>query len=232
MLLAELEIWHSRPVAPTRRVAVGRQLLPVDPAPGFGGLLLGGIVAAHVPDLDPDLLPELGQLLADLEDGRRIAQPRLRHRFQDDRHGLAKSTHRLVARGDAVELDLASEGTPAVQILGAVYAAGALTPGLRAGAMEVVRRAIHWRGGLGSPLIAHLSGVSGARAWSMGLADPVGWALGILGFETNDQPARRDLQRRFRDLLREAHPDHGGEAASAASRIAELSEARRILLAS
>ena len=24
MLLAELEIWHSRPIAPTRRVALGR----------------------------------------------------------------------------------------------------------------------------------------------------------------------------------------------------------------
>ena len=46
VLLAELEIWHSRPIAPTRRVALGRSLLPVDPPPGFGGILLGGGVLA------------------------------------------------------------------------------------------------------------------------------------------------------------------------------------------
>src|SRR5919112_142191 len=80
VLLAELEIWHSRPIAPTRRVALGRAQLPVDPAPGFGGILLGGIVAAHIGELDPDLTGELSRLLDDLEAGRRIAQPRLRHR--------------------------------------------------------------------------------------------------------------------------------------------------------
>ena len=40
MLLAELEVWHSRPVTPTRRVSLGHLVLPVDPTPGFGGLLL------------------------------------------------------------------------------------------------------------------------------------------------------------------------------------------------
>jgi curved DNA-binding protein CbpA len=40
------------------------------------------------------------------------------------------------------------------------------------------------------------------------------------------------VQRRFRDLLREAHPDHGGASDDAANRISELTEARRILLAS
>jgi hypothetical protein len=233
VLLAELEIWHSRPVAPTRRVAIGRRLLPVHPPPGFGSILLGGIVAAHVEELDPDLVGELDRLIGDLEAGRRIPQPRLRHRFQADRHGLAKSTHRLLGHGDAVELDVASAGgSPASQILGAVYAAGALGPAVRAPAMAVVRRAVRWQGPVGPALVAHLSGGT-ARAWSVGaLADPVGWALGILGFEAHDQPARRDLQRRYRDLLREAHPDHGGEATEAAGRIAELAEARRILLPS
>jgi hypothetical protein len=232
VLLAELEIWHSRPVAPTRRVAVGRRLLPVDPAPGFGGLLLGAIVAAHIEQLDPDLLPDLVRLTIDLEDGRRIPQPRLRHRFQSDRHGLAKSTHRLLARGDAVELDLDGRGSPAAQILGAVYAAGGSGPGLRGPAMTMIRRGMRWQGPVGPALISHLAAADG-RAWSLGaMADPVGWALGVLGFEVHDKPARGDLQRRFRDLLREAHPDHGGEASAAATRIADLTEARRILLAS
>ena len=48
--LAELEIHHSRPFAPTRRIALGPSRLPVDPAPGPGGVLLGGIVAHHRDD--------------------------------------------------------------------------------------------------------------------------------------------------------------------------------------
>ena len=35
----------------------------------------------------------------------------------------------------------------------------------------------------------------------------------------------------FRALLREARPDHGAETVGAAARIADLTEARRILLA-
>ena len=46
VILAELEVFHSRPIAPTRRVALGRRHLPLHPAPGFGGILLGGIAAA------------------------------------------------------------------------------------------------------------------------------------------------------------------------------------------
>ena len=60
-------------------------------------------------------------------------------------------------------------------------------------------------------------------------ADPEAWALGVLGL-AGPRPARRDVQRRFRDLLRVAHPDHGGGESDAAERIAELTEARRILL--
>ena len=47
MLLAEFEIFHSRPIAPTRRLALGRLMLPVEPAPGFGGILLGAVLAVH-----------------------------------------------------------------------------------------------------------------------------------------------------------------------------------------
>ena len=231
MLLAELEIWHSRPIAPTRRVALGRSVLPTDPPPGFGGLLLGGIVAAHVGDLDADLLPELGRLVADLEASRRIPQPRLRHRLQVDHIGLARSRHRLIGRGDVLDFEFDDLGTPASQILGAVYAAGALDPVVRQPVMEVLRRAARWQGPVGPAMVAHLSGTAGARTWSAGaFADPEEWALRTLGFGARDAPDRSAVQRRFRALLRAAHPDHGGDADRAATRIEELSEARRLLL--
>ncbi len=68
-----------------------------------------------------------------------------------------------------------------------------------------------------------------------GCRDPRAWALGVLGMAgVTTDPAEADrgvVQRRFRDLVRRAHPDHGGDTAAAAQRISELSEARRILLA-
>src|SRR4051794_24198748 len=123
MILAELEVYHSRPVAPTRRVALGSMHLPADPPPGFGGILLGGIVAANVVELDPDLLPDLANLMLQLENGQRISQPRLRYRLQRDKVGLQSTRHRLIGNGDALAFDLAG-GEPNQQILGAVYAAG------------------------------------------------------------------------------------------------------------
>jgi hypothetical protein len=232
VLLAELEIWHSRPIAPTRRVALGRSTLPVDPAPGFGGLLLGGIVAGHVADLDPDLLPELGKLITDLEASRRIPQPRLRHRFQADRIGLARSRHRLLGQGDALSFAFDDHGAAASQILGACYAAGRVAFGRRLSVIDCLRRGVRWRGPIGPALVTHLTGTTGAAAWSVGaFADPEQWALEVLGFSDGAAPGRRDVLRRFRDLLRQAHPDHGGDRGTAAARIAELTEARRILLA-
>ena len=231
MLLAELEIWHSRPIAPTRRVALGRRLLPLAPAPGFGGLLLGAIVASHIVDLDPEVVPELSVLLDDLQAGRRIAQPRLRHRLQVDHIGLAKSTHRLLGSGDELEFHLKAEGSPATQVLGAAYAAGRIDRAHRAATMDVLRRAMRWRGDVDATLVAHLSGAIGVRARSAGaFAHPELWARNVLGFTDGDAPARREVQRRFRSLLRDAHPDAGGAHAHAAQRIAELTEARDILL--
>jgi hypothetical protein len=231
VLLAELEIWHSRPIAPTRRVAVGRRILPVVPAPGFGGLLLGGIVAAHIIDLDEEMLGELDRLLDDLEAGRRIPQPRLHHRFQLDRHGLARSRHRLLGEGDALEFEFEGEGSAASHVLGAAYVAGELDAAERRAVMAVIRRGTRWRGPIGPALVRHLSGArSGSFRSPRSFADPALWALCTLGFEGADAPARREVQRRFRTLLRDAHPDHGGSRDAAADRIADLTEARRILL--
>jgi DnaJ-class molecular chaperone len=62
----------------------------------------------------------------------------------------------------------------------------------------------------------------------------VGWALDTLGLGSLESgaPPRVEIQQRFRELLRTAHPDTGGTDAEAAQRIADLTEARRILLSS
>ena len=229
MLLAELEVWHSRPIAPTRRIALGHLALPVEPPPGFGGLLLGGVVAAHIGGLDAELVPDLHLLISQVEAGQRIVQPRLRHRFQVDRHGLARSRHRLVGKGEEITFDFEENGSPAQQILGAVYAAERLDVPGRKAVCELLHKAVRWNGGpVGPSLIAHLSGVHSASV--IAFANPVAWALDVLGFALDARPSKRQVQARFRARLMDVHPDHGGDEVAASTSIAELGEARRVLL--
>jgi hypothetical protein len=234
VILAELEVYHSRPVAPTRRVALGERRLPVAPAPGFGGILLGGVVAAHLPLIDPDLVGDLWRLSLQLEHGHRIAQPRLRHRLQTDRIGLTLSTLRLRGEGDRMGFDFEEKAAPAQYVLAAVYAAGEVDPAVRPAVLDAVRRGLDWIGPVGPELIGHLAGTGGPSSWSAAaFADPVGWALLVLDMEADGtSPDRTRVQSRFRRLLRDAHPDHGGGADAAPQRIADLTAARRILLTS
>lgn len=236
MQLAAVETYLSRSIAPTRRVALGELDLPCDPAPGFGGILLGGIAARFGPDLDPDLHDDLLRLTVEVERGRRIAQPRLRHRLQEDRIGLQHCTHRLTGSGEQLRFHFDLErGTAAQHVLCAVYAAGTVPWSARATVMDTVRKGLRWRGGSDEILIAHLSGRhAGIPVGVDAVRDPVGWALQLLllddGTGAAVTPTRREVQRAFRDRLRTAHPDHGASDVGAAQRIAELSEARRILL--
>jgi hypothetical protein len=231
MTLAELEVYHSRPVAPTRRVALGRMTLPTDPPPGFGGILLGGIVAANIGAIDPDLIPDLTVLTTQLESGISIRQPRLRYRFQRDKVGLQRSRHRLVGDEGSLSFEFDDEhGEPTQQILGAVYAAGQLPPRSVQVVMGTVRRAIGWQGAVGPDLIATLAGFAKGASWSAhSLSHPVEWARDLLGLG-GTRSDREDVQVAYRRLLMQAHPDHGGQADDAAQRIADLTEARRILL--
>lgn len=230
MILAEFEVWHSRPVAPTRRVALGGDDLPVDPVPGFGGLLLAGIVAVHTEALDEDDLAELDVLMDEVELGYRIAQPRLRHRLQVDRIGLQKATHRLVGDGEALAFSFHGGAPPAPQVLAAVYRAGRFEPEERRAVFRLLRSAVKWRGPDRTDLLAYLSGRHRSSAFAAAMTmDPVAWAMDTLGFDRG-LPTRREVQRRFRELLREAHPDVGGDRGDAPSRIGALSEARDILL--
>lgn len=230
MLLAELEVFHSRPIAPTRRVGLGISVLPMAPAPGFGGLLLGGVVATFIADVGPDMVEDFVRLSHQLEAGQRIPQPRLRHRFQDDHVGLIGYRHRLIGTGEELLFEIDHRGSPEPNVLGALYAAGRLDAEHRPAVFGAVRRGLRWSGDIGAQLVDHLSGARSTSNWaSLGGRDPVLWAMGVL--DLGEDPVERGtVQRRFRELLRAAHPDHGGESGDAAQRIGELTEARRILL--
>ena len=241
MLLAEVEIFHSRPIAPTRRIAIGRAWLPDSPddsSPGFGSLLLGAVCGRFGSDLAHDLLGEIVGLVHDLEQGRPVAQPRLRHRLQRDRVGLTRSRQQLYGRassGSDTELSCefeSSRATPSQLVLGAAYAAGLAAPTVRGEAIRAVRRGLAWRGEVGPALFSYLAAGRSSSRPVQAVDDPVGWALEVLGFDSEfDMPAQAAVRRGFRDALRAAHPDLGAAEAEAANRIAELSEARRILLA-
>lgn len=230
MLLAELEIWHTRAAVPTRRVALGHMVLPVDPAPGFGGLLLGAIVAEHLYGVDDELVPDVHRLITEVETGLRIVQPRLRHRLQVDRHGLAKSHHTMLGNGDDLSFDFRSQGTDLAQVLGAIYAAERLAPEHRRRIAPVLQKAARWRGPIGPSLVAYLAGSQTLALEA--LADPRSWAMGILGFDLGGKPpSKRDVTSKFREQMRNVHPDHGGDSVDAAKAMSDLAEARRVLSA-
>ena len=228
MLLAELEIFHSRPVQPTRRISLGHMVLPVDPAPGFGGLLLGAIVAQHLGGVSDDYVPDIHRLINEIEAGNRIVQPRLRHRFQLDRHGLSHSSHRLIGDGDDLSFDFATTGTDLAQVLGAIYAVERLALDHRRMITPLIQKAARWRGPIGPSMIAYLAGSQTTTLEA--LADPSGWAMQLLGFELGtDRPSKREVTKAFRAKMRSVHPDHGGEKIDAAKAMSDLAEARRIL---
>jgi hypothetical protein len=228
MLLAELEVWHTRPRAPTRRVALGHLILPADPAPGFGGLLLGAVIAANIGEVDADLVPDVHRLIRQVEDGDRIVQPRLRHRFQIDRHGLGRSLHQLHAAGEELRFQFDATGSSLAMVLGAVYAVERLAPSSRRVIAPLLHQAMRWSGPVGPALISHLAGTSSVPMSA--LADPRAWAMEILGFPVGSPtPTKRELTAQFRNRMRSVHPDHGGDRAEAAKAMHDLATARRIL---
>ncbi len=230
MILAELVVWHTRPLAPTRRLALGDLVLPADPPPGLGGLLLGAVVAEHGRALDDELVPDVHRLIDQVERGDRVVQPRLRHRFQVDRHGLGHSTHRLFGEGDELRFHFDTHGSPLAMVLGAIYALERLEQPSRRGIAPALRKALRWRGPIGPSLISHLAGVNATSLSS--LADPRAWALDVLGFPVGSPlPTRKELAAQFRMRMRLVHPDHGGKVEDASKAVHDLGEARKILSA-
>jgi hypothetical protein len=190
-------------------------------------------MARFARELDEDTDEDLDALVDDLESGRHIGQPRLRHRLQVDRVGLARCRHRLDSTGEQFRFSFeASVGTPTQHVLCAAYAAAAVESDDRTALFAALRKGMDWMGPIDDALVRYLSDRRSLGATSH--SDPVGWAMTRLGLPAG-LPVDEDLRHAqvslaFRELLIEVHPDHGGSVELAADRIAELREARRILL--
>ncbi|HYU40420.1 MAG TPA: J domain-containing protein [Acidimicrobiia bacterium] len=249
MILAELNVRHTRRHQPTRRVALGDTYLPTS-GPAYGAVLVGAVVAEFLDGLDEEQRELLPRLLSDAADGLSVPRIALRHRLQTDTHGLDRSRHRIVADGGLLTLELDAHGWPTPQVLGAVIGAAAMPASGRKLAFRAIAGAVARPGVLPEGLEVRrlLEGVPGLRPYAPGAAPRNGagdtvdagwrgvpaerrWAMEVLGVRAGARIDREDVQRRFRRLLRIAHPDHGAADTGAAERIAELAEARELLLA-
>jgi hypothetical protein len=162
VLLAELNIRHTRKHMPTRRVAVDDGYLPTG-GPALGGVLIGAVVAEHIGGLDEEQFDALDRLVRDARHGLSVPSIALRYRLQTDTHGLDLSRHRITsahaagpafghAAGSAFGhaagpaflpvLELDRHGPAAPQVIGAIMAAAWLGPTSRKVALRFVETAI------------------------------------------------------------------------------------------
>jgi hypothetical protein len=247
VLLAELTVRHTRRHMPTRRVALDHAYLPMTGA-GHGALLLSTVVSEFVAALDDEQAELLPRLLDDAHGGLSVPRIALRYRLQTDVHGLDRSRHRVLGEEGRVVVELDVHGAAVPQVLGSVLAVAAMASSGRASATWAIRSAVeqrfHFPDGVllrrleyGVPQEAPpLPGTHWKRgrpraedAWD-GVPSERRWAMEVLGLRGGMTLDRDDISRRFRRLLRDAHPDHGGARAEAAERIAELTEARDLLI--
>jgi hypothetical protein len=250
MILAELTVHHTRRHQPTRRVALGDQYLPMT-GPAHGAGLLAAVVAEHAVAFDDEQRDELPRLLFDVaRHGIVVPRIALRYRLQTDLHGLDRSRHRLLEEEGTLIVELDVHGPPIPQVLGAILAAGAMGSSVRRKAVRAIEAGAAQPGLIPEPFVVRrlVAGIPILRppragvgavedafsetdtgSW-VGVPAERRWAMEVFGLGAGTAVERRDVQRRFRRLLRVAHPDHGADAQGAAERIAELTEARELLL--
>jgi len=249
MLLAELNVRHTRRHMPTRRVALDGTYLPTS-GPAYGGVLLGAVIIEHMGWLDDEQEEMLQKLVREARDGLHVPRIAMRYRLQTDTHGLDRSRHRIVGEeltggSRQVVLELDCHGRSAPQVIGAVMAAAALPESARVVALRAIDAALR-SGGLPEGFVVRrlLEGVPGLAPFAPG-ASPANvngddtwrgvpaerrWAMEVMGLMADMAVEVHDVQARFRRLARLAHPDHGASPEGAAERLAELAEARALLL--
>lgn len=247
MMQAELVVRHTRRTMPTRRVALGTAYLPMS-GTAYGALLLGAVVHHRIAALDDDQLELIPKLLHDAAGELEIPGIALWFRMQTDVQGLDRSRHRVVEENGSIIVELDVHGAATPQIVGAVMAAASLPPTPRIAALRAIQKAVdgRFRYPRGVLIRRLIEGIPAEVPWAPGVTWKQGkpsseskwdgiaserrWAMGILGCEPDVALDRDDVNKRFRSLLRDAHPDSGGAGAAAAERIAEISEARELLL--
>ena len=247
MLLAELTVRHTRRHMPTRRVALDHAYLPTSggghgipwsrrSSPSTSRTRRGAARAAAS---------------AARPSAQRLTIPRiaLRHRLQHDVHGLDRSRHRVLGEDGHLVVELDRHGAATPQVLGAVMAAAALPSRVAGAVLDAIRRVVNGRwAGLAAGVelrdcydreLARAAAPRG-HGWEgrrpeeelwQGVPRRSGgpWRCSACGSGWTLE--RDDISRRFRRLLRDAHPDRGGaRGAGGRWRIAELSEARAMLL--
>lgn len=249
MVLAELNIRHTRRHMPTRRVVLGDAFLPTSSS-AYGATLLAAIVSEFGVELDDERRELMPRLLRDARLGLSVPRIALRYRIQTDTHGLDRSRHRIIGSTTdsllgvgvpAIVLELDLHGRAVPQVIGAVLAASSLPPTARAIALDAIEAAwknpVHPQGFAvrrlleGAPDLREFvaAEAGGSDSW-VGVPADRRWAMEVLGLSPEVLLTRRDVQSRFRRLVRSAHPDHGAGAGGAAERLAELSDARSLLL--
>jgi len=253
MVMAELNVRHTRRHQPYRRVALDPGYLPTN-GNAYGAVLLGAVVSEFFGGLDEEQQDLLPRFVRDARKGP-LDVPRiaLRYRLQTDIHGLDRSRHRFLAEPGRVVVELDVHGHGAPQVIGALMAAAAMGSTSRSIAFRAIDAALARPGVLpeGVEIRRLLQGVPGGAppppgtyAPGTGAGGDEGfdpelwrnvpaerrWAMEVLGLHADTVVERTDVQRRFRRLLRVAHPDQGGTSRGAAERIAELREARELLL--
>ena len=114
MILAELNIRHTRRHMPTRRVALDASYLPMNGS-AHGAALLASVVAENIEGLDDEQRDLLPRFLKSALDGFNVPRIGLRYRLQTDVHGLDLSRHRLLEDNGVlvVELDVHAAPSPA-----------------------------------------------------------------------------------------------------------------------
>ena len=179
----------------------------------------------------------------------------LRYRLQTDIHGLDRSRHRIAraTTGARLVLELDVHGAPAPQVIGAVMAAAAMRPpsarriGVprRRGRARPARRAPRGRSRSGAcsqgipgvppaarPRRPGRRRVVGRRrpAWR-GVPAERRWAMEVLGLRAGHRPSSATTcSAGSAASSASPTPTTGGAARGAAERIAELTEARELLL--
>ena len=149
MLLAELNVRHTRRHMPTRRVALDGAYLPTSgPAHGVGAARRGRRDEPPARSTRNSASCCRG---CSTTRARGLAIPRiaLRHRLQHDVHGLDRSRHRMLGEDGRIVIELDVHGAPTPQVLGAVHGRGRRCRRAAAAiALDAIRKVVdgRWRG--------------------------------------------------------------------------------------